>query len=782
MDARTRFYTMALLLCHAVAAPALVTSQALPAKPRQQQSPGRATSAFDQFLANGGEEVTLSAREQEKAGDVFTLRGDVEIRYGDYIVRADSIRYDASTGDITAEGNVSFTGGPNDESVRASRAEYNLRTDSGRFKDVVGTTGVRTRGGAPMMTTTDPFSFTGELVEKIGRNKYVVTNGSVTSCRLPDPKWTFNASKIVVNLRDKARVYNTTFRIKGVPVLYLPFAAYPTEGLSRKSGFLIPTAGASSRKGTILGQSFYWAINRSMDATLGAEYYSSRGWAQIGEFRARPSEKSYISANVLSVLDRGLNTPANDQGGQDVKLNAEAELPRGVRGVISANYLSSFVFRLAFTETFSQAVNSEVKSLAFLVKHVNGYSFALNSARYQNFQSTARGDVITIVRWPSLHISSLDRPLGGTPFHWSLEAAAEGVSRREPGFVTSPAVGRFDVNPRLSLPRFVRGWGIRPEVSLRNTFYTERRVPLPGPGVPMEDVVNRRSIEGALEVRPPALSRIFSRALLGRTVKHMIEPRLTYRFANGVDNFQSIIRFDARDILSDTNEVEYALMNRVFLRRSNHGEAAAHDFITWELSQKYFIDDNFGGALVNGRRNVLATTAAFTGIAFLTEPRRFSPIVSKLRVGAGVDTDISWQLDYDTKKGRLNASNVFATHRFGDFFVGGSHAFLQAPGEIFFNNPLPSPTRFNQVRWLMGYGGPAKRGVSAAVNIGFDANLGFLQYSAFQTSYNWDCCGVSTEYRRFALGQVRNENQFRFAFTLANVGTFGNLKRQERLF
>jgi LPS-assembly protein len=41
---------------------------------------------------------------------------------------------------------------------------------------------------------------------------------------------------------------------------------------------------------------------------------------------------------------------------------------------------------------------------------------------------------------------------------------------------------------------------------------------------------------------------------------------------------------------------------------------------------------------------------------------------------------------------------------------------------------------------------------------------------------------LSFEYRRFSLGSVRNENQYRFAFTLANIGSFGNLKRQERLF
>ena len=87
---------------------------------------------------------------------------------------------------------------------------------------------------------------------------------------------------------------------------------------------------------------------------------------------------------------------------------------------------------------------------------------------------------------------------------------------------------------------------------------------------------------------------------------------------------------------------------------------------------------------------------------------------------------------------------------------------------------------FNQFRVLFGYGQPNKRGFSGATNLGFDANLGFLQTPAVQTAYNWDC-GFSVEYRRFALGSVRNENQFRFNFALANIGSFGN-RRQEKLF
>ena len=64
--------------------------------------------------------------------------------------------------------------------------------------------------------------------------------------------------------------------------------------------------GRSSTKGNVVGDSFYWAINRSLDATIGAEYLSKRGWSQRGEFRARPSDTSYMDLNYFGVIDRGI--------------------------------------------------------------------------------------------------------------------------------------------------------------------------------------------------------------------------------------------------------------------------------------------------------------------------------------------------------------------------------------------------------------------------------------------------------------------------------------------
>lgn len=811
MTSRIRIFITGFAWSHLLLLPLLVHAQT-PAQPAAQKQSASPLSRFAQ-----GEEVTIKAREQEKQGNVYTLRGDVEIDFRNYILRADEIVYNQETGEVEANGKVVLDGGPHDEHITASHATYNVESDSGKFYDVLGSIGTRVRGKSVMLTSPNPFLFHARQVEKTG-DRFIVIGGSVTTCTLPRPKWTFNAEKIDVVVGEDAKMYHANFRIFKMPIFYFPYATQPVDNFGPRTGFLIPQLGQSSRKGFILGDSFYWSINRSMDTTVGAEYWSRRGWAQHGNFRARPSEKSYVDFRYFGVLDRGDPSTHQDQGGEEATLNAELELKHEIRGVATLDYLSRYVFRQAFSETFTQAVNSEVKSVAFLARNYNGYSFDLMASRYQNFQSTTPGDEIKIIHAPSLELSTVEQRIAGSRFMYSYDVATESVSRREPGFVTDTLVGRFDIHPSLTVPLFLKGWSLRPEVGLWNTAYTQQQTPVPGTvGIPVSEPIDRGALEGSVEVRPPALARVFDKEVFGRKLKHVIESRITYRYVTGVDDFHNILRFDARDILSNTSEVEGAIVQHLYARRQiprreqpcepepaperlepigpvpgtvavppkcEDEGLSRREILTWEVKAKYFANTNFGGALIPGTRNVLWTTAEYAGIAFLTDPRRWAPIVSKLRASTSANTDVEWELDYDTKKGRINSSMAVASYRIGEVFIGGGQAFLQDPGDIITSpatTPVPA-TKYNQLRVLLGYGHPNKRGLSAGTTIGWDADMHFLQYAASQMTYNWDCCGFSVEYRRFALGSVRNENQFRFAFTLANIGTFGNLRRQERLF
>jgi LPS-assembly protein len=815
MISRIRCLVTAVFVCHPLFAVGSATSQL--------HCPPVAHSSKD--------EATICAIQQEKDGPLFKLHVRGKIDYHDLTLWADEATYNSDTGDVTLAGHVVLDGGINDEHIEASHGTYNVDSEVGRFYDVVGTIGYRPRASRLLLISSNPFAFTGKIVDKTGPDHYVVHDGTVTTCKPPHPKWQFDTHRTKVTAGDNALIYFSTFRIRGIPMLYVPFATHPLDPSKRQSGFLMPRIGNSSTKGTILGDSFYWAINRSMDAEISAEYFSSRGWGQRGDIRARPSNTSYVSLTYFGVIDRGIGTPKVNQGGEEVRLDAADRIGENFRAVIDVDYLSSFLFKVAFYDVFYQAVNSEVRSQAFLSKTTNGFSYNAFAQRYQNFLSTNTGDVITILHTPSFDFSSVDRELGRSPFYWDFETTAEGLYRSEPSFSTPRLVGRFDANPSLSLPLLFGGWSLRPEVGIRDTLYTEQLVPSSNGGSASRDPINRKALETSVELRPPVLERVFDHDILGRKLKHVIEPRVVYRRVIGVDNFSKILRFDERDILSDTNEVEYGVVTRLFAKRSpsanqncsttglalsnppsrsqpistpweqesesqepqpgglqKPGKAncpvgsTARELVSWELAQKYFLDRNFGGALVTGTQNVFTTTADFTAIAFLTSPRHLSPLISRLRIQPGSNIDAEWDLDYDFTGGKINASTAVLNYHIGQISFGGGDTYLRIPGEASVPNTPASPASFHQFRMQLGYGSSKKRGLSGAVNFGFDANQGLLQYSAVQATYNWDCCGITMEYRRFALGTIRNENQYFFTYSLANIGSFGNLVRKDRLY
>jgi LPS-assembly protein len=88
----------------------------------------------------------------------------------------------------------------------------------------------------------------------------------------------------------------------------------------------------------------------------------------------------------------------------------------------------------------------------------------------------------------------------------------------------------------------------------------------------------------------------------------------------------------------------------------------------------------------------------------------------------------------------------------------------------------------NQFRGTLGLGNENRRGWNAGVYGVYDYSVGVLQYINTQITYNTECCAFSGQYRRFNFGARSGENQFRLALVIANIGSFGTLKRQERLF
>ena len=86
-----------------------------------------------------------------------------------------------------------------------------------------------------------------------------------------------------------------------------------------------------------------------------------------------------------------------------------------------------------------------------------------------------------------------------------------------------------------------------------------------------------------------------------------------------------------------------------------------------------------------------------------------------------------------------------------------------------------------QPSFRLGFGDPNHRGWNAGLDGIYNYRDAVIVYSTTQVTYNTDCCGFSVQYHRFKLGLVYDA-QWRVAFSIANVGSFGTLRKQDRLF
>ena len=778
-------------------------------------------------------DVQMESDTQSKQGNLYVLDGSVVVTYRDRIVNADHIEYDTDTGDVTATGHVHVTGGPNHEDIRASHGTMNLAKQTALFYDVTGSVGLKSKDSNTTYANSNPFLFTGRMVVRTGPEEYEIYEGTVTSCQLPNPDWLFAAGHFSVDSQ-KAKAQNSVFHLMNIPLLYLPYVTHPTNGEERQSGIMIPVVGDSSTKGFTVGEEFYWVMGRSADLTLGLDYFSLRGWQERATFRYKGVGQNLVMAHYSGLQDRGYVTNGIyvNQGGEDVTFLGRHDYSAQTRVVGDAEYLSSYTYREAFAENFNDAVSSDIFSVVYGVHEADGYLESVRADKYQGLKMVAVAATATtpaipeeqvkIFHVPSLDFNTTEHEIGDSGMLWKLDASAAGLSRIQPGFSTGGLMQRFDVHPEISYPLSFGGWHLRPSLGVRDTLYSRsRETPYP-PGVPVEEPngINRADVEMQVEIRPPVLERTFDSSrvekLFGYDLKHTIEPEVTYRYVTGVDDFLKVLRFDDVDIVSDTNELEYGMTQRLFLRplkkRScpvteeeveqqqekerdpnrlsvkKPSGCGSREWISWRLTQKYFFDQNFGGAVIDGRRNIFDTTLNFSGIAFLTEARAISPLVSRMRMRASANLDLEWDFDLDTGAKKFTSNNVMVDAHQGNIFGQIGYARLNAPGRFYTEGVSSSVSDFNQIRFSVGYGSPTKAGLGVAASMALDLNHnasagdGLLQFGALETTYNWDCCGLSVEVLKYELGAVRNETVEKFSLTLANIGTAGDLKRAISLF
>jgi LPS-assembly protein len=724
----------------------------------------------------------IDAVTNEVVGHVRHLRGAVRIESTEELLKADEVDLDEETGYAEARGRVHFEQFARGEKVDCDRLEYNFQQGTGTFYgNVSGSSPSQIQARPGLLTTTNPFYFQAKWAERI-EERYILYDGFITDCLIPHPWWILKGPQFDVIPGDHAIARHSWFYLRGIPLFYTPYFYKSLKKQPRRSGFLIPNAGNSSTHGKMVGFGYFWAISRSFDLTYRGQYYSESGLAHHAELRGKLSPTTDFDLSVFGIKDTQ-NTDPPDSGVR-ITMVAKTQLGDGWEARASLDYLSNFAFVQNFTQSYTEAVSSQTESVGFVDKHWSDFGIAIGATRDVNFQSTTPGDTITIHKLPEVYFTEHEHEIdvNGWPFWVGFDSTAGLLNRSQELFQTRQFVDRVDFAPHVTTAFHLGDFQLIPTFGIRETEYGESTAPetpgtqTPGPVVGTNLLRSTRDL--TIDLILPGLERTFKPPKwMGDKVKHVIEPRITYKYVNGVDNFNDIVRFDETDILTNTNQVEFSLTNRLLTKNKS---GVVTDLLSWQVRYDRYFDPTFGGVVQNPlpgqlpQRYVIQSSTDLDGFAFIDGPRNYSPVVSVLRLQPGtVPFNFEWRTDYDPLRHRIVNSSFGIDGRVKKYFWSFRDTDVNT-------DPSLEP-RANQIGTTLGYGNPNSRGWNYGLNLNYNVLTTQTLFWDAQVTYNSDCCGFSVQYRRINLG-TRDDTQIEGSFAISNIGSFGSLKRQDRIF
>ena len=694
----------------------------------------------------------------------------VQIDCDDLQFFADHMELFQKEGRVTAQGNVVYISGGN--KINAERMVYYTKTRTGTFYVANGTAVLRQNAEPGIFGTQEPDAFFwGEELQKIGPKVYRIVHGGFTTCVQPTPRWDLQSGVITLHLDDYAFLKNAVFRVKNVPLMYLPVFYYPIQEDNRATGFLMPIYGTTTARGQSITNQFFWAINRSQDATIEHDWFSKTGQQIGGEYRyvTAPGSQGRMQLAFLNEHETtGTGSDGSTQtfpGTRSYTLNGDMaqRLPHRFQARANANYYTSITTQQRYQQDLYLATNRSRRLGGNLSGAWGAYSIGVTADRNDYFSNET--SFTTTGSLPRITVLRGEHALGKSPIYFGLGGEYVTLVRNSTTNdvkVSDQGLTRMDINPTLRVP-FTKWqfFTINSVVAWRGTYWSES---LDDTKHQVEEPIGRRYFDLQTRITGPVFNRIWTpNNGYAEKFKHVIEPSLTIHYIPDITNFSHIVQLDYIDTVLGTTQFTYALNNRLYAKKTTSREIASV-----VLMQSYYTNEN---AATYDR-----TQSSGYGIS---QPTHFSPVILGVR---GSPTD-RIQADFRTEVDPT-------VHAFRTFAANGTASFsdwLQTTLTWSRRRYIPDLPGFNDpngASHFLGASANVRRmgnRIGGFYSFNYDLkNDTFLQ-QRLTAYYNSQCCGIAAEYQTYNYGAsfvargLTQDHRFNLSFTLAGVGTFSNL-------
>ncbi|KZC20131.1 MULTISPECIES: LPS-assembly protein LptD [Rhodanobacter] len=470
---------------------------------------------------------------------VYHLSGEVKLQRADQQLQAERIDYNDQNTDYDARGDVRYQDAG--QLLAASSMRGNTDASRGVANDVryqmLDARGNGTAGQGQMLDAQ--------------HTRY--SQATYSTCDVGHHLWEFRAKSITINKETGVGVArNATMRLGNVPFLYLPYFSFPVDD-RRKTGFLYPTIGHTSRSGYEISTPYYLNLAPNYDATLDPRYYSARGAMLAGEFRyLTPGSRGQLNVEYVPD-DHGKSDGLADTKGDSrylVKFADSTQLWKGWQFVGSYNHASDSSYLYDYGDALSHSAVYTLASNATIAGGGKWWNASFGGTIYQNVNPFVTDSSLPYKQLPYAKFS-MDVPLSRW-LEFGVDSSA--VAFRKTGFVEGQ---REDLYPYLEADFGSSAWFVRPRLGYRYTAYqldsSYRNYGYYGLlGSGATTPFDQQSPSRSLPIVSLDSGLVFDRSatLFGNSYTQTLEPRLYYLYVP-YRNQNNLPLFDTRTMSFD---------------------------------------------------------------------------------------------------------------------------------------------------------------------------------------------------------------------------------------
>lgn len=518
-----------------------------------------AVTAEKSPLQDNNIHINADRMDQSMPDEVYTAEGNVVVLWNGTHLTANKVRYAAANHMMYAYGSVVLS---KDNTILKGNTLV-MDMDTGRAEI----------DPAQLTMTESNMTLVADKLVRINENQFTATSNELTACDIPNPSWKFSTTTLNVDTQDYATGRNVIFYIKDIPVLYLPWFAYPIV-TDKKSGLLFPHFSYSKSKGMQVIIPAYLVISPSQDLQLDLDIQSERG---IGTginyryIRKRGSEGNFSGYQIYDKISNGWRWQLAENHTEIFSSDANLRMSANASG--DKTFLSDYSENNG--EYNKQAITTTVNTLK------TWQHYAANAYLQYNDNLYDTNNRKTLQTFPSLGVAGVRHSFLDAPLYFDIDVAADNLYRKE-----APSGQRLHLFPRVTLIPSKSPY-------LQIAFFGGAH--LRGYSTDKRDVSNQNQSK-ELDVLPEigvrlstSLANIYSTDLQSlKKIKHEIIPELDYGFLPGRSQ-QHLPFYDYTDRMIHRNMISLSVTNLINGKFASGQTSEYRDISRIKLSADYEI-------------------------------------------------------------------------------------------------------------------------------------------------------------------------------------------------